>query len=363
MKTKKSTEKKIKEKLLKRNPTKVLTAADYVSTGSTLLNLAISGNPYQGFAKGHYYRFVGDSASGKTWLCLTCFAEAMQNPNFQNHRIIYDDVEGGALMDMGRFFGNTVAGKIEPPRMKDGEPVHSYFIEDFYYHVDDAFKDGRPFIYVLDSMDGLTSIAEETKFDENKEAYRKGRKQTGSYGDKAKKNSGDMHKVIGRLKKTESILIVISQTRDNLSPMSMAKKTCSGGHSLLFYAGLEIWSSIKGPIEKTVKGKKRQLGVLCKLRVKKNRVTGRDRTVYVPLYHSFGIDDVGGVCAYLIDEGHWKETSGGIAAPEMDFTGKQEALVHHIEEKGLEQDLRAIAAEVWNDIEEACTVARKPRYA
>jgi len=62
----------------------------FLSTGSTLLNLACTGKPYYGFAKGHYYFIVGDSVSGKTFLSLTCLAEASINPNFDNYRFIYD---------------------------------------------------------------------------------------------------------------------------------------------------------------------------------------------------------------------------------------------------------------------------------
>ena len=355
--------KEIKEKLLAKRESRTPKPTDYVSTGSTLLNMAITGNPNWGFAKGHYYHFVGDSESGKTWFCLTCFAEAMRNPNFKDYRIIHDDVEGGALMDMRKFFGETVAERIEAPRMVKEEPVYSRTIEDFYYNVDDAIKDGRPFIYVCDSMDGLQTDAEERKFDENKKAYRQGKELKGSYGmSKPKQNSAGMPSIVSRIKETGSILIIISQTRDNVSPMSMGGKTNSGGHALKFYAGLQIWSSVKGLIEKNVKGKKRQIGKLAKVRVKKNRITGRDRTVFIPFFHSYGIDDTRSCITYLVSEGHWKKKQGKIEAPEFDFTGKEDALIRHIEDKKMVKDLKDLVADVWNEIEKACEVKRAPRY-
>ena len=74
--------KQYKKAILKKKKVVKLTAKDFVSTGSTLLNLACTGFPDRGFAKGYYYFIVGDSESGKTWLALTCLAEASINKNF-----------------------------------------------------------------------------------------------------------------------------------------------------------------------------------------------------------------------------------------------------------------------------------------
>ena len=95
--------KDIKKALLTKRKKEVLTAKDFLSTGSTLLNLACTGFPNRGFVKGRYYFIVGDSTSGKTWLSLTCLAEASINPNFKDYRFIYDNAEDGALMDITRF--------------------------------------------------------------------------------------------------------------------------------------------------------------------------------------------------------------------------------------------------------------------
>ncbi|GAG08986.1 unnamed protein product, partial [marine sediment metagenome] len=149
--------KKLKAELRKKREKPVINRDDWVSTGSVLLNLACSGRSYGGFAKGHYYFVVGDTASGKTFLSLTCLAEASINPNFDDYRFIYDNGEDGALMNIARFFGQRVADRMEPPAMENGEPVFSRLAEDMYFHLDDAVEDGRPFIYIQDSMDVLDS--------------------------------------------------------------------------------------------------------------------------------------------------------------------------------------------------------------
>lgn len=356
-----------------KKPKEKLTANDFLSTGSTLLNCAITGHPERGFAKGKYYFLVGDSTSGKTFLSLTCLAEAARNENFKDHRFIYDNAEDGALMDIEKFFGKKVFQRMAEP--KNG---CSTSIEEFYYNIDDTIKAGKPFIYILDSMDSLTSESEQDKFDETKTAHRKGKTTTGSYGDgKAKKNSSGIRRLLGPLRDSGSILLVLNQTRDNLG-FGFEKKSRSGGHALRFYATVEMWSSLIGKIKKTVKGKPRQLGINSLVKLKKNRITGREREVTIPIYHSTGIDDIGSCVDYLIEEGHWinkspkntkkktekrhKKKSKGIYAEEFDFTGTREKLIQMIEEESCEFDLREIVGEVWNEIEEACKIKRKKRY-
>jgi len=349
--------------LKKKMPKKAVPLKDLLHTGSTLLNLACSGKAIGGFAKGMYYLLVGDSASGKTFLSLTCFAEACKNKHFDDYRLIYDNSENGALMDIDKFFGVKVGARMEAPSLDENkDSAFSHTIEEFYYHIDDAIKDGRPFIYVLDSIDSLSSEEEGAKFEQRKEAYRKGKDAPGSYTDgKAKKNASNIRRLLSHLRKTGSILIIINQTRDNIG-FGFEKKTRSGGWALEFYACLIIWSSIKQKIKKTVKGKPRQLGILANVRTKKNRLTGRDRSITMPIYHSCGIDDVGSCVDYLVEEGHWKKGKSKIQAPEFELEGDRDTLIKHIEKEGMEKDLALVVEEVWNSIEEACKVQRKKRY-
>lgn len=352
----------------KKRKSKRLTIKDFLSTGSTLLNLACTGKPNCGFAKGKYYFIVGDSISGKTFLSLTCLAEASINSNFDDYRFIYDNSEDGAMMDVAKFFGDKLAKRMEPPGRAFAQsgpeaPIYSSTIEEFYYHVDDAIRKNRPFIYILDSMDSLSSKDEADKFDEAKSAYRKGKDAAGSYGvSKAKENSMKLRRILTPLRKTGSILIIINQTRDKIGGFGFEKKTRSGGHALRFYATIEMWSSVRSRISKTIKGKKRQLGVKCKIEVKKNRITGKERIIYISIYHSFGIDDIGSCVDYLIEEEAWEQRGKIIKAKEFDFKSTKENLIRHIEENELEMDLREIVSDVWNEIEDACTVKRKKKY-
>ena len=333
-----------------------------LSTGSTLLNLACSGRTSWGWALGYYYLLVGDSASGKTFLSLTCLAEAAKNPDFGKYRFIYDGAEQGALMDLKRFFGSGVANRMEPPSGTREDPSYSNTIEEFFFHVDDAFDAGKPFIYILDSMDVLSSEEETEKFTEGKKAARRGREVSGSYGtSKAKANSAGIRRIIPRLRDTGSILVVISQTRDNIG-WGFEKKSRSGGHALRFYATCEMWLSVKGRITKVVRGEQRQLGVLCEIKVRKNRLTGKERSVEVPIFWSYGLDDIGSMVNYLVAEKHWPEKAGKVDAKEFKLNGSRDKITRHVEKNGLERKLQKVVAGVWDEIEEACHLKRKKRY-
>lgn len=360
---------KVDMSVLKRKPKKQISRSDALSTGSTLLNLACSGKTYMGFLKGHFYYLVGDSSSGKTFLSLTCFAEACMNPHFSNYDLIFDDAEDGALMDFAKFFGQRCAERIIAPRYnKEGEPVFSETIQDVYYHLDLARQRGKPVIYVLDSMDAVSSEEEKKKAVDRNNAHRKkveeGKevKVAGSYGDgKAKVNSERLRQIVPFVKDTGSIVLFISQTRDNINPFSLDKKTRSGGRALTFYATLEMWSAQAGHIKKKIKDKERELGIKSKIRVKKNRIQGKDRSVEIPIYHSFGIDDIGSCVDYLVSEGHWKK-SGGINCVEFGFKGTREEVVKFVEDNELQDILRILVQETWDKIESLCVIHRNKRY-
>jgi RecA/RadA recombinase len=362
-----------KEILLKKRSKPVLSLEGATSTGSTLLNLACTDREGFGFLKAGYYFLVGDSQSGKTFFSLTCLAEANRNPAFDGYEFVFDDVEGGALMDFDKYFGKGTAKRLRAPAYRKGKPVNSETIEQFYNHISTLLDERRRFIYILDSQDALGSKSAQKKFKEARDAMAKGTETTGSYGDgKAKYHSENLRHIIAGLRKTKSILIIIGQTRDNLG-FGFNPKTRSGGKSLRFYANLEIWSSVIGTIKRKIRGKDRTLGNRILLEVKKNRVTGKcgkDKSVEVLIYPGYGIDDIGSCVDYIIAEGHWKRQKGDkrekgpkiYEAPELMFSGTKSEIIRHIEEEDLETKVQEVTGKLWREIEAECEPKRKMRY-
>lgn len=342
---------------------------DYLSSGSTLINLACSSTPYGAFAKGKFFWMVGESSSGKTWLTLNALAEAAINPHFKEYDLIYNNVEDGALMDVKKYFGSKLLERLRAPEYKNGEPHYSRFTEEWYYHLDSRLtlvEKGKapPFIELLDSLDSLTTKYEGEKFQEGKKAFEKGTKATGDYGDgKAKLNSKYLRDIVGRLRSSGSILIVLSQERDNVGGgLFDPENTVAGGRALKFYATWQLWSSLGRSLSKEINGTKRKIGITSRITVKKNRLTGKEWVVEVPIYWSVGIDEVGSLVDFLVDEKKWVKDGPIIKATDFDFEGSASKLIRKIEDEELELDLRQLVTETWKEIEEECEVVRKPRY-
>ena len=338
----------------------------FLSSGSTVLNMHLSGTTTGGYMAGKYYAMIGDSSSGKTWLCFTAFAEAKQSPVFKEYRLIYDAVEDGADMDVERYFGAAVYESMEPPAGTRDDPKYSHTAEDFSDNLAAALDDGRPFIYVLDSIDGLSTEDDEAKVKEQRDARAKGKSVSGTYGmSKAKRLKAILRHATSTvgLRTSGSILIVLCQTIDNVGT-GFSEKDRAGGNAITFFATVDMWLSVKTSLKKKVKDKDRPIGILTQVNIKKNRITGkRYEKCAVPILHSVGIDDTGGCVDYLVEEGHWKKGGGGISAPSVaDSPMTREKLIEYIEAEGLERKLRLAVRECYREISEATKVVRKPRY-
>lgn len=330
----------------KRKATSAIPAKDFLSTGATQLNLAFSGRTSGGIPKGFFFLWVGRSSTGKTVTGLTILAEAANNPSFDGYDILFNNIEGGATMDLVRYYGQTLVDRMEDFRTDT--------IEEFHSDIRARLKKGKPFVMLVDSMDGLYSTEEASP------KVGKDGKEKGSFGvSRAKLNSTNFRIINNGLKKTGSILIIISQTRQNIGfGAQFNPDTRSGGEALHFYNRLEVWTKVK---EKIRVGK-RQIGRKIKVTVVKNHINGWEGEVTIPLYRSVGLDDTGNCIDYLIDEGHWKETNKTINAVEFDVKKKREALVAHIEATDQEGVLKKIVAKRWHEVEDSIAIKRKKRY-
>lgn len=332
---------------------------DYLSTGSTQLNLACSNRTNGGVPKGAILHLVGDSDSGKTVVGMGMFAEASRSKAFDDHELLFFNAEDGALMDWVKFFGKKAVSRIRELKPRT--------LEEFYYLLDDYVQKKQPFVALLDSMDTLPPKAWLKKFAAAKGAARKEVEESGDFGtQKAKVNSENLRNLKLIMPRLGSILTIISQTRDNLGARFGDKKSVSGGKVLKFFAALQVWMVSIKTIQKTVRKKPRNVGILSIANVKKNHVTGNKRSILVSILNEIGVDDVGDCIDYLVDEGHWKRKKGkppGIAAPEMfDSPLSRSKLIRAIEHDDMEDELRKLVKAVWTEIEEGCVTGRKKRY-
>ena len=335
-----------------------------VPTGSTLLNMSISDNPNGAFKLGKLVSFVGDAGMGKTFLYLAMLAEASRKKRFKDYRLIHDDVESAREIDIEYLFGKNLANRLESPFDEGG----SLTIQDFHASIFSLIEEGQPFIYGLDSFDALTSEEELERMKKVIKARGTGKKEKGSYQLETTKGLSAMLKqVVQGLEKTNSLLVIISQVRENISTLPFAPKyRYNGGRALKHNASQTIW--LQTPAKnskrrKTIGKKSYQVGVTCKARPTKNRLTGKLRDVEFPIYYDYGIDDIESTVDYLLEVGAWAKKGQKIST--KGFTTKElskEKLMQYIENNEMEKKLKDTVAGVWGDIENKLKSDRKRRY-
>ena len=215
----------------------------------------------------------------------------------------------------------------------------------------------KPFIYVLDCMDALTSDEEIKKFKETEKAEGEGKTTKGSFGTaKAKKNSEILRNITRKITKTKSLLIIISQTRDNIG-LGFAEKTRSGGKALRFYSDHEMWMAVVKTLRKTVHDRQRVVGMISRIKIKKNSITGKVREVDVPMRYDYGVDNIESCLDFLT-----VEKRANLVKTKLGLEGQKGKLIRLIEKKNYERRLSRLCGQVWNDIEESLKTNRKRRF-
>ena len=338
-----------------------LTNRDYLSTGVTLIDLSLRGSSGGGIRKGRVYRLNGRPSGGKTFVGRTILAEAAQSKWFQDYELIYDDVERGALMDTQKFFGQKLVDRLRAPGYTNkGRAIYSTNTDDFYNRVSKKLSTGKRIIWIEDSLDALEGIGENKMTD-----------------NKAKIHSQRLRRLMDPLEETGSILVLVSQARANVgASMFEDEDITAGGRALEHYPSADIRLRKAKAIRKTLNKTKYSIGSIIRANVSKNRISGKNHTVYFPFFPEYGIDDIGANINYLQANKHWKtgktdddddEDDGtdnkAITAPEFKFEGPKDRLIIKIETEGLQKELQILTAKVWKEIEIALQPQRLPRYS
>lgn len=340
-----------------------------ISSGSTMLNLACSDSPYGAFALGRIVTLPGGSASGKTMLMLTMLAECANDKRFDEYDLIYDDGEetcGG--FDISYLFGKNLAKRICAPQTNEEEEnLHSETVQDFKANILMRVKTGSSFIYILDSLDSLTSDEELKK--EYRQALMKAKdpeavkELKGSYKTEKAKAIGEALRMINnQIKYTKSALFIVQQERANVGVTFGSKKTTSGGMAPFFYSTHQVWLNLKKPITKEVKKQNRKIGHKITAKVKKNKITGKLRDVEFDIYYDYGLDDISSCLDFLISTGHWDKKENTINAHELSIEGGRIKIIEEIENQKLQKDLQEITGNVWLSIEESLRLGRGRKF-
>jgi len=324
------------------------TEHDWVSTGMTLIDLGVSGVIGHGICKGHVVRMIGPQSSGKTVLGFSIMAEAARNRDFDGYDFVHDDSEQKTdKFDIGKFYGEDLASRVIPPARykKNGLPAYSRTVGEFLERLEARLAAGRSLIWIEDSLDALQPDTAPTKMTDGK----------------AKAYSQGLRKVRALLSETGSILILMSQVRQNLGSI-YGGFTATGGIALEHYATLEFWLRKSRRIFRAYKGKKFPVGHAILCHIKKNHVNGQDRTAFFPFYPDYGLDDVGSCIDFLVNVQHWPRTKGIITARDLNNVAlSRDQLIRYIEDGKLDR-LKHVTGQVWAKVMRALVLERKPKY-
>lgn len=330
----------------------------FIPSGSIMLNLAITETLNNGFPLGRISTVPGGSTSGKTILALSCLAECCLIDRLEDHLLIHDDAEERQDFNTEKLFGELYNRLQNPPN------GISETVEDWQNNVMYLIKEKKSFIYILDSFDALSSQAELEKEMrralESAKTEEGARKIAGSYNMEKAKGVGKIFRMIKRgLADTDSAVIVTQQIRQKINTGFGKPYTTSGGEAPFFYSHVRPWLTKT----ETLKKNGQKIGVKTKANIEKNSITGKLFEVYFDIFYDYGIDDIGSMIDFLLEQNAWKKNKKKIEAKGIGLLVTRDKLIREIEStKKLETKLRRITLKAWRDRSLKLEQGRKPRF-
>lgn len=257
-------------------------SVSFFSSGCALLDCVLGG----GYAERRVINIVGDESSGKTLLAT----EAARNFQHKHQRgfVEYADCEG----TFDEFYAEMIGLHLDQRCFKKQTELET--VEDLYKRLDSVCKAQerrqrpRPYLFVIDSLDSLSDVAEQqTDFDKR------------TIDRKAAQMSRLFRKLRTRLAQCNITLMVVSQTRAKIGPTFGGSYSISGGKALRFYSSQRLYLSERQKLTSTHKKVKRPTGVLVSAYCNKNKVGLPFRACVFPIVFNYGIDDIQAHASYL----------------------------------------------------------------
>jgi recombination protein RecA len=246
---------------------------EFVSTGSSMLDLAISNRQNGGIAVGRITEINGLESSGKSLLGAHILAETQK----QGGIAVYMDTETSVNREFLEAIGVDV-GKLLYLHFECVEDIFEA-IEDIIAKVRESDKD-RLVTILVDSL-AATSTKVEIEADFDKDGYAT---------TKAIVISKALRKITQMIGRQKVALVFTNQLRQKLGVMFGDPWTTSGGKALPFHASTRIRLKNLGQI----KTGNKIVGMKCRAQIIKNRLGPPLRHADYDMYFDSGIDNYGG---------------------------------------------------------------------
>ena len=273
---------------------------DFISTGSSMLDLAISNRPDGGIAVGRITEINGLESSGKSLLGAHILAETQKKDGIA----VYIDTETSVSQDFLEVLGVDM-GKMLYLHLETVEEIFEA-IEEIVTKVRESDKDRLVTIMVDSLAAASTKVEIEADFEKD-----------GWATSKAIIISKAMRKITQLIGREKIALVFTNQLRQKLGVMFGDPWTTSGGKALPFHASTRIRLKNMGQIKDS---KKNVLGMKCRAQIVKNRLGPPLRHADYDMYFDRGIDNYGAWLTVLKE--HKLIKSGGAWYTLTDQDGK-----------------------------------------
>ena len=248
--------------------------SDFISTGSDMLDLAISNRPNGGIAVGRITEINGLESSGKSLLGAHLLAETQKKGGVA----VYIDTETSVSQDFLRAIGVD----LESMLYLHTETVEDIFeiIESIVVKIRESNKDRLVTILVDSLAAASTKVEMEADYDKD-----------GWATSKAIVISKAMRKITQMIGREKVALVFTNQLRQKLGVMFGDPWTTSGGKALPFHASTRIRLKNMGQLKD--KSGKNVLGMKVRAQIVKNRLGPPLRNADYTMYFDRGIDNYG----------------------------------------------------------------------
>jgi len=314
---------------------------EMVSTGSTLLDLAISGGRVRGggIPAGVLVEIFGPSGSGKTVL----LSELAGDVQRKGGDVKFHDPEGRLNEQFAKIF-DLKFDELEYSRPDT---------------IPELFKGVREWVPKNAKINGifadsLAALSTDLEMD-NDDGDKMG-------GRRAKEFSEQLRKTCRKLVEKSFLMVCSNQLRQNMGAGKFeAKFKSPGGEALAFYASLRLKTSQPEKIKKKVKfeGKEvtRVIGVNVFVEVFKNSTWKPYRTARLTILFDYGIDDIRQNLQFIKD--YTSNTTYSVGEKTLNISIDKSIQI--VERDGLEETLRDQVIDLWEDIESKFDSVRKDK--
>ena len=323
------------------------TNVEFLPSGSTMINLALTGNRKWGWPRARVVNIVGDGSSGKTLLALEAgfwFLKQVKTikskifPKVNNARVVYNNGEGVMDFPLEKMYGADFEKSVIWKRSKTIEACGRDYLEEC-----SKLEKGDALLYIIDSWDSFKSIHDSKIRNEKDEDIIKG------YNLKKQQFAWHFFAEACELledNKTDATLIVISQTKQKIGVTFVGKKKYrTGGDALNFYTHLVPWIREIKKLTKTKLKETRPYGVHGEIKVERSKVAIPFRSSEFMILFDYGLDDIGSMALYLKARGkkNWKD----IKLDNLHSFSKE------VEKRRLKKKLSKYVESIWQGVEQA----------